>query len=132
MPSAFVLGSCVTRDCLKLPGEKDLSCSDYFARTSLVSLNAPPRPLGSTPFEAPNNFARKAILRDFDKSFFDTLDSAEFDIFVVDFVDERFSLLKHKGSVFTQSHEMERSGLIAKMDFEPLGRFKPEVDALWK
>lgn len=134
MPTAFVLGSCVTRDCFEVPDRKSLTCSNYFARSSLISVMAPPCILERRDFFADNNFAHKAICRDFDKELLAAIESADYDLFVIDYVDERFPVLEYRGSYVTRSHELERSGILSpkEMAAAVVSRFSARSDRLWQ
>lgn len=104
-----ILGSCVTRDAFNYDSNKDFEITHYFARTSLIS-----QMLGKGNFKKYNfekissNFQKNMIQNDIDSTFLDKLDD-NFDVLLVDFIDERFNLLVNKEEVLTLSSEFVSS-----------------------
>ncbi len=117
MPKIFIVGSCVTRDILDLAPEKNLELVDYFARSSFASLAGGVHDDAVSLEKLSSPFQRRVLRRDHDKSLFSAIAKAQFDIIAVDFIDERFKLLKtHTGGTATLSNEYE--GCRANFDGE--------------
>lgn len=108
MPKIFIVGSCVTRDILDLAPEKNLELVDYFARSSFASLAGGVHDDAVSLEKLSSPFQRRVLSRDHDKSLLSAISKAEFDIIAVDFIDERFKLLKTQtGGIATLSNEYE-------------------------
>lgn len=115
----LIFGSCVSRDILDYQAaeNRSLKLVDYFARSSMASLAA-------IPFEIPlpaclNNiksaFQLRMVQRDMRKTFFEDLKTAEFDILLLDFIDERFNLwLDSLGTACTLSSELVQTGFLTQ------------------
>lgn len=108
----LISGSCVSRDGFtRNAGEPALV--DYYARSSLVSgfLSAPV-PLDAVELERnPSPFQRRMVERDFSKDLKRELQSAEFDVLLLDLIDERFEIgVTHDGAMYTRSPELSRAG----------------------
>jgi hypothetical protein len=97
-----ILGSCVTSDVFRFASDLGPLAS-YHARTSILSIMSPPRPLADDELDWSSNFARRAMQADFAKTFFDDLEAASPDYLIVDFVDDRFPLLRCGASWFVRS-----------------------------
>lgn len=104
-----LIGSCVSRDFIsKIP-----NCSvNYYARTSFISLNAPKISLPPVELNIPGNFEKRMVQADLDKSMFETFKNAELDCILIDFIDERFDIIKYSGSYFTRSNYLVSSGFL--------------------
>jgi hypothetical protein len=71
---------------------------------------SPPLPLRDDELDWTSGFARHAVQADFAKTFFDDLESASPDYLIVDFVDDRFPLLRCGASWFVRSHDFVACG----------------------
>jgi hypothetical protein len=104
-----VFGSCITRDVFRLfPGEADVR--SYHSRSSIISVVAPPLAVDGSHADWPSNFARKVVLADFRKTFFEDLEAAAPDALIVDLMSERFDVLRGRGTYVTRSWELIASG----------------------
>ncbi len=74
MSRISIFGSCITRDVFRLFPEA-AEIASYHSRSSLISLMSPPLDADDTGTHWPSNFARKVVLADFRKSFFDDLEA---------------------------------------------------------
>lgn len=104
-----ILGSCITRDVFRLFPD-DAEVVSYHSRSSLVSLMSPPLLVDDAGTEWPSNFARKVVLADFRKTFFDELELAGPDVLILDLMSERFDLLRASGTYVTRSWDLVESG----------------------
>ena len=109
-----IFGSCVTRDAFAHI-ESTFDVSTYIARQSFVSAIDKPIPLPCPIGEiaARNNFERRTLVDDLQKTAFDKLAANPGEYLIIDFIDERFKLGRINGSYFTKSNEYARSGLFS-------------------
>jgi hypothetical protein len=113
----LIYGSCVSRDIISHSQKNKLPIDlvDYYARSSLASVVA-------RPFESSidiqlekilSPFQRRMVERDVNKSFFDDLDKLEYDILLVDLVDERLNIwVDDFDHVITLSSELSQTGFL--------------------
>ncbi|WJH56519.1 hypothetical protein FE254_10170 [Ectopseudomonas guguanensis] len=126
----LLIGSCVTRDALSL-----IECEEikYYARTGLISLASPPVLLDENlfNFEGVGNFERRMILSDFDKRAVKDINCGDFDVVILDFIDERFDVSEVSGGGFvTRSNYLIQSGLLSALDERVHKRFT--LDETWE
>lgn len=109
----FIYGSCVSRDIFNTQ-ERDLfEIPEYIARSSLASsfLTTPCDDIYSDKMS--HAFQARMIKNDLQKTTSKKIKEAEFDIFLVDFIDERFNLVVFSdSSVATYSNELKSSGYV--------------------
>lgn len=111
----FILGSCVSRDAFSLP-YKEMELVAYVARTSLASAfhsQVAPRSLARLAASIPSSFQRRMVLADLDKRLPIMLKETDFDVLLIDLIDERFNLLQVEGGngrpgLYTLSAEFSR------------------------
>ncbi|MPS77570.1 MAG: hypothetical protein E2591_05740 [Achromobacter sp.] len=128
-----ILGSCVTRDMVEhLPPHVNLVL--YFARTSLISLVAEGVPVELDQIQGDREFNRKVVQWDMTKVFWEKLEESKPDVLILDFIDERFDLLKKRDAVVTRSTYLSLSGVEQTLlsDFELVRRQSPAAHELWK
>jgi hypothetical protein len=133
MKNILIFGSCVTRDIFRLYPD-DFQVIDYFARSSIVSLNS--RPLNDFSLEdikLSSDFQKRMVIRDFLKEFFPALKKIKFDYLLIDFADERFNVLTSGESIITKSNELINSGFLEnKQDtFQEISRLSLN-QVLWQ
>lgn len=104
----FILGSCVTRDVFR-ESKTDNKVVDYYARTTIKSLISKPVTINEIKLES--KFQRRMIECDFKKTLFEDIKNSEFDIFIIDLIDERFDIVKVDDSYVTRSSEFVAAGL---------------------
>jgi hypothetical protein len=123
-----ILGSCITRDVFRLfPDEADVA--SYHSRSSVISLMSPPLEVGDFSAAWESNFARKVVIADFRKTFFDDLQAAAPDVLIVDLMSERFDLFRAPHTYVTRSWELVRSGFDRHCGHR-LGRVSRDSDAM--
>lgn len=108
------------------PDEAEVA--SYHSRSSLISLMSPPLDVDDTGVEWPSNFARRCVLADFRKTFFDELEAAAPDLLIIDLMSERFDLYRAPGTFVTRSWDLVDSGLDARCEYR-LERAPRESDA---
>ena len=112
----LILGSCVSRDILNFDDAAQFKLVDYYARSSLASLGSNPSNVNDDDLlRITSPFQRRMVARDIQKSFYcDALQSKEFDVLLIDLVDERFDIFEMAPDSFvTLSSELFSSGLVA-------------------
>lgn len=130
----IILGSCITRDAFDLGGYQNdqLSHILYFARTSLISLNAEPFRIDVNTIEGVNLFQKRLIASEMNKDFYKTIESRNLadSFLIIDFVDERLDLLACGNKKLTISQEFENSSLQQTLTGKRIARNKI-CDAEW-
>jgi len=122
----FVLGSCVSRDMVsRFPGEFDLVA--YIARTSMASIGL--HPVADAQARAAverlaSAFQRRMLLNDLDKTTVAQIASTEHDILMLDFIDERFSLVRAEGNWLSRLFPSRRSWFTFSSELKN-GGFEP-------
>ncbi len=71
------------------------------------------------------------VLHDFHKDFFEEI-STEDNLFFIDFIDERFDVMKYKISYVTCSNEFINGKLVNHYPFERMSRFQKGIHELWE
>jgi Family of unknown function (DUF6270) len=114
----LIFGSCVSRDILNCQHDKkQLALVDYYARCSLASLGARPIDLPSTVENIHSKFQRRMVERDVRKDFLNDLAGLQFDVLLLDLIDERFNLyIEPEGRACTLSSELLSSGFPGDSD----------------
>ena len=110
----LILGSCVSRDPFGIHPNlnSDYLVVDYYARTSLASLCAMKCSTVYDLSKISSPFQRNMVHRDFCKDFFTDIGTLNFDVLLMDFVDDRFGLLEFfDGSAITDSDEFRSAKL---------------------
>lgn len=116
-----ILGSCITRDAFNFSHDQYV-IQHYFARTSLISLMSKSLSIDKSKINLTSAFQKNCIVQDIEKSFFYKISESNFDFILIDFIDERFNLLKLSESLITKSNELVASGLMDEYDFTEIVR----------
>jgi hypothetical protein len=87
---------------------------DYYARTSIPSLVSSPFQFDADDINLKSDFQRRMVTRDMNKSLWDTVKGDDFDLLLIDLIDERFNLLRSGNSVICKSPELINSGFLNK------------------
>ena len=113
----FIWGSPVSRDCFNYPSSS-FELVKYHARCSCVSAMSKPVSLNCTNLDTiEGEFKRQTIINDFQKQLLLDLKTMEFDILLIDFIDERFALkIDNEGRVVTVSAELQETGSVTLDD----------------
>jgi hypothetical protein len=108
----LIFGSCVSRDVLNHQQDKtQLVLVDYYARCSLASLGAQSIDMPAVVQNIRSPFQKRMVERDIRKDFLNDLPRLQFDILLLDLIDERFNLyVEPEGRVCTLSSELMNSG----------------------
>jgi hypothetical protein len=99
----------------------------------VISVVADPVPLREEEVTLDSAYQRRAVLADFNKTFFSDLAALEPDWVVVDLVDERFNVLRTNGSFVTESSAFANAGIDAsdRFAFSPVRRLTAESEQLF-
>src|SRR5688500_18052555 len=118
-----IFGSCVTRDLFEDPALRP-SLAHYASRSSVISVVAEPVPLAEDEVVLDSAYQKRAVLADFNKTFFPELRALAPDWVVVDLVDERFAVLRTGDSYVTESSAFTGAGLgeAERFEFSPVRR----------
>ncbi|MDA2312722.1 DUF6270 domain-containing protein [Bacillus cereus] len=119
-PSVAILGSCVTRDAFTFDKEKRVELPYYQARTSLLSIMTKPYEVQDVDLSnLSSDFQKRLVKDDMMKNFFGKISAKPSEYLILDFIDERFDMVKIGESYITRSFEFINSKLESKLeDFE--------------
>lgn len=126
----FILGSCVSRDPFELPEAKDFQVFDYFARSSFASLSAQSFVDKKILDNIESNWQRRMVHSDMSKAIFSSLKESKPDIFLIDLVDERFSITVSDRSIHTVSSEYKKA-LYRPNNYKLIRPFDSQRRCLW-
>jgi hypothetical protein len=128
----LIFGSSATRDIFRLHPH-NVQVVDYFARSSLVSLNSAPLKNSENFIRLDSEFQRRMVIRDISKSFFEDIKALTFDYLLIDFIDERFNLLINGQTVITKSSELVKSCFLKNINkkFHEVSRFNLD-QSFWR
>lgn len=102
----LIYGSCVSRDIFEHPENKGAEIVGYYARSSLASSFSKPASLNADDYEIASPFQKRMLHWDFTKPVREDIAEADFDVLLVDFIDERLSVAElEPGSIVTMSLE---------------------------
>lgn len=118
-PRVLILGSCVSRDILNFAETGMVTLADYFARSSLASIGSEPFYLDDDHYaRISSDFQRRMVRRDLEKTLLHDLATCQdFDIILIDLIDERFDLYEASPEVVvTVSSEFLMTGFVTSED----------------
>lgn len=128
----LIVGSCVSRDIFEFCAAPDFIIADYFARTSFASLGAPPTVDNALLGRIEGDFRRRMVLRDMDKSLFTTIQHSNFDLILLDLIDDRFDIVLRDGGALTLSEEYMGGAEPADISGCRLPNTNPKRHELWR
>lgn len=126
----FIYGSCVTRDMLEYP-HTDITLVRYIARTSLAAQLSAPYINETCLSRLPSKFQREMMQIDMAKTLFSQLKQYEYDLLLLDFIDERFSIGLFDGARLTLSKEFIDANR-SEIKYPEWNRFSQEKYAAWQ
>lgn len=118
----LILGSCVSRDIYNYYSKSEFEISEYYARTSLISLMSqrPSTGVGVRVENIKSAFQRRVVEFELTRDFRRRIPELEFDYLLMDFIDERHDVVEvEPGSYVTLTAELESTGFL---DANPLLR----------
>lgn len=129
-----ILGSCVSRDAFEFI-KNEASLSFYVARSSLVSIYSDPICVENEyDFIVHDdvNFSTKMVKMDLLKQSKSLLRNCDYDVLIIDLIDERFNIINVDGSFVTQSNYLIKTDFYKKLhDPVVIGSWS-EKFRLWK
>lgn len=108
----MIFGSCVSRDIFNIPN--DFILTKYYARSSFASIFQAPFLDLSITDNLKSNFQRNIVKGDMSKEILKELDKGDFDILLLDFIDERFNIFSLDNTILTLSNEAINTGVTQK------------------
>lgn len=129
----FIYGSCVTRDAFNTPEAKQrFEIVEYIARSSLGSLATEPCIDNAILTKIQSNFQRRMVEYDMNKQLFTRIAQCQFDILLIDLIDERFDLLEvGANQILTYTNEYVSGGGMATSG-RLIKNGSQEYISLWK
>ncbi|PFN04201.1 DUF6270 domain-containing protein [Bacillus cereus] len=109
MGTIDILGSCVTRDAFKYDEENIFKINQYYARSSLISIYSKPVNVTLNDINLESNFQKRMVYNDLTSAFRKYIKNKTGDYLLIDFIDERMSVLKSGDSYVTRSREFINS-----------------------
>jgi hypothetical protein len=127
-----IFGSCVSRDLFEDPALRR-TLAHYASRSSVISVVADPVPLSEEEVPLDSAYQRRAVVADFNKTFFPDLRALAPDWLVIDLIDERFNVLRTAGSFVTESSAFQGAGLarLERLSFSTVRRLTDEAERLF-
>lgn len=119
-----IYGSCVSRDLFEMEEANKFQCQEYVARHSIVSAVSKPIELKEDEICLASNFQKRIVLNDIEKSTFQLLKEKKSEYLIVDFIDERFDLIRIEDSYITKSNELVASGFLNGKEHKEIKRKK--------
>lgn len=112
----LILGSCVSRDVFRLMESDKCKLESYYGRSSFASAFCSEKVKDIWSRNISSSFQARMVSADLNKKWPDVLRNTEFDVLLVDFIDERFHLgFFSNGAVCTLSNELRGSGFDRKV-----------------
>lgn len=130
----FIYGSCISRDVFTFDDSSYFELVDYIARSPFSSALSHPASLSVDIEKNDSQFQRRMLLCDLEKKLLDNVKMADFDILLIDLIDERINLIetKNKGLV-AYSNELQRTGYkFSESDGRIISGFSDEAYLLWE
>lgn len=121
MKNILIYGSCVSRDTLELVPKDSYNLVGYFARSSLATLSSNldnsnvKKEYAIHLDKITSAFQRRMVEYDFDRSVLKSIEKNNFDVLLMDLIDERFHLaVLSNNSYVTRSNEFLRASIKPK------------------
>lgn len=121
MKNILIYGSCVSRDTLELVPKESYNLVGYFARSSLATLSSTldnssvKKEYSQNLDKITSAFQRRMVEYDFDRSVLKSIEKNNFDVLLMDLIDERFHLaVLNNNSFVTRSNEFLRTSIKPK------------------
>jgi len=127
----FILGSCVSRDPFTIASPGDFKIVAYHARTSLASLAAPSFVDEKIVNNITSQFQRRMVQADMEKTVLKNIKNKDYDILLLDLIDERFDLSMYGASIHTISNEY-KTALYYPNKYKIIGKYSDEKLEYWK
>lgn len=112
-----IYGSCVSRDAIEFDFENNFELISCFARSSMATLHSANigRRVSKDNYKCLSNidskYQRRMVEYDFNNKVIESVISEDYDILLIDLIDERFHLAEVNSKFITRSSEFLRSGI---------------------
>ncbi len=112
----LILGSCVSRDIFRVIEDENFNLASYYGRSSFASAFCPVKVKDTWSDKISSSFQARMVSADLTKKWPNIVRNTEFDVLLVDFIDERFHLGGFSnGALCTLSSELRGSGFDRKV-----------------
>jgi len=128
----IIFGSCVSRDAIEYSVPDSIEIVGYFARSSFASLTSNIDVDEHALAKITSNFQRSMVRQDMSKEFWQTLERADFDLLLVDLIDERFAILQTSDKALHTLSNEYASARIEEPDEVIFPSTSIEKFTLWK
>ncbi len=126
-----ILGSCVSRDTMEYVPADKWELNLYAARTKVVSQLSASLEVAESEILLDSQFQRRMVLNDLNKQSFVQLKEQKRDWCIIDYIDERFSLIKIYNTFVTKSGELVKSEWLKDKDFFEI-QYKKNLVGMWE
>ncbi len=114
MKKLFIHGSCISRDIFRIKTDQ-FQVEEYVARSCISSVISPAWPVNEDVFsDLQSQFQKRMLMTDFNKLLFKNIFQTKFDYYLIDFIDERFNLVKSDKRIVTKSAELINSNFLRR------------------
>ncbi|MEJ9254744.1 DUF6270 domain-containing protein [Bacillus wiedmannii] len=133
-----IIGSCDSRDIFRVQEEyfnlTQYNITDYIARSSIVSMMSTPINLDVREINLKSRFRMNSLYNDITKKAFVNLGEKckEIDYLVIDFMEERFDVLKIGDAYITNSWEFRESNLMEEWSYDLIKRDEVGLKEIWE
>lgn len=136
--SITILGSCCSRDIFEYLSADSYDITLYIARTKIVSQLSSPVVIEKE-LDLSSSFQRRLVMNDLLKSQWDSLNQLHGTFCIIDFIDERFNLIKintggnnssGKTTFITKSNELINSGYLTDKHYSEMQYIC--IDSRWQ
>lgn len=126
----LIFGSCVSRDAIEHDKEGIFEIVNYFARQSLASLYSGASVDQNVLNKIESSFQKRCVEYDMKKSFWKYLENTEYDVFLLDLIDERFHLVINSDGTYHTFSKEYKNALESKPKL--LNAYHEKKFQLWK
>ncbi|AJC84185.1 hypothetical protein IMC75_04755 [Campylobacter peloridis] len=127
----FILGSCPSKDPFELADKKDFQIVGYIARTSFASFTSKPYVDQKIIKNILSPYHQKMVLNDMSKTTFKKILNSDFDVLLIDLIDERLNLSVFNEYIHTLSNEYKKA-LYKPNQYQIVKQFSEKKMSLWK
>ncbi|RSE64900.1 hypothetical protein EGT81_01105 [Alcaligenes faecalis] len=114
--NVLIFGSCVSRDIFRVIETEKLNLASYYGRSSFASAFCTVKVKDTWSGNISSGFQARMVNADLSKKWPDVVRNTEFEVLLVDFIDERFHLGGFSnGALCTLSNELRNSGFDRKV-----------------
>ncbi|WP_338799470.1 DUF6270 domain-containing protein [Pseudomonas monteilii] len=131
----LIFGSCVSRDVIEFDTDGDIALTNYFARSSMAGVGTAACGRSVSLSEIASAFQKRIVGYELDKTFLQTIETIDFEILLIDLIDERFALAQSadEKTIVTLSNELLKSDfLIAYSDHKKIAAISDDYFSFWE